>query len=209
MRADVFLRRLQAGLFEGAAQDGIQDLGVPERPVRDLAGDKQNPRLPVTSVSDVFNDGLSDIRRQRHTIVQPPLAPDQDFASSPVEVLKPDGDHLWRSQPEASHEQQHRVVAAANGIVRADCLDQTVNLVRSKVTGQVRRLRLHHARHAVGQVARRLAAPEQELEQVAEMRGRRLVAIRARSGLELTQESNNVLRGLRSGRRAFPRSERP
>jgi hypothetical protein len=49
-------------------------------------------------------------------------------------------------------------------------------------------------RQAVGEIAPGLAAPEQELEQAAQMRRQRLVAAGLRSGFKLAQESNDIVR---------------
>src|SRR5690606_16099994 len=104
-------------------------------------------------------------------------------------VLQLDGDDLRRAQPQPRDEQQHGVVAATESIVRTDCVDQSLNLFRLQVSRQAAGLRLRNARNAVCQVPRRLAAPEQELEQVTQMGRRGLVSACS----QLCEEGDDVV----------------
>ena len=194
MRADVLLRRLQAGLPERVLQHGVYDLGILERPmVRRPRRDEQRTRVAGSSVSDVIHDRFAHVRGKRHAVVQLALAPDEDLARAPVDVVELDRDNLGRAKSEPRHEQQHRVVAPPNGVVGANRLDQPLDLFGLEIARQMVGAG-GDARQAVGEIAPGLAAPEQELEQTAQMRRQRFVAAGLRSGFKLAQESDDIVR---------------
>ena len=95
--------------------------------------------------------------------------------------------------PEPRHEQQHRVVAPPDGVVGANRLDQPLDLFGLEIARQMVGAG-GDARQAVGEIAPGLAAPEQELEQTAQMRRQRFVAARLRSGFKLAQEGDDIVR---------------
>jgi hypothetical protein len=176
MRADVLLRRLQASLPERVLQHGVYDLGILEgRMVRRPRRDEQRTRVAGSSVSDVIHDRFAHIRGKRHPIMQLALAADEDLARAPVDVVELDRDNLGSAKSEPRHEQQHRVVAPPDGVVGANRLDQPLDLFGLEIARQMVGAG-GDARQAVGEIAPGLAAPEQELEQAAQMRRQRLVA---------------------------------
>src|SRR5271155_4057041 len=121
------------------------------------------------------------------------LAADEDFARAPVNVVELDRDNPGSAKSEPRHDQQHRVVAAPDGVVGANRLDQPLDLFGLEVARQMVGAG-GHARQAVGEIAPGLAAPEQELEQTAQMRRQRFVAAGLRSGFKLAQESHDIVR---------------
>ena len=130
MRANVFLRRPEPGLLECRAQHRIQDLRIGERPIRHPMRDEQGARRSTTTILDVIDDGLAGLFGQRHAVVPLALAPDQDRAGPPVDIIELDRDHLRRAQAEASQNHQHRVVAPTDRVRRPDCIDEPLNLFR-------------------------------------------------------------------------------
>jgi len=121
------------------------------------------------------------------------LAADEDLARAPVDVVELDRDNLGSAKSEPRHEQQHRVVAPPDGVVGANRLDQPLDLFGLEIARQMVGAG-GDTRQAVGEIAPGLAAPEQELEQAAQMRRQRLVAAGLRSGFKLAQESNDIVR---------------
>ena len=123
------------------------------------------------------------------------LAADEDLARAPVDVVELDRDNLGSAKSEPCHEQQHRVVAPPDGVVGANRLDQPLDLFGLEIARQMVGAGAGgDARQAVGEIAPGLAAPEQELEQAAQMRRQPLVAAGLRSGFKLAQESNDIVR---------------
>jgi hypothetical protein len=51
--------------------------------------------------TQVGSQSFADIRRQRHPVVKQPLAPNEDFAGSPVDVLELKTDHFPGAKPQA------------------------------------------------------------------------------------------------------------
>ena len=101
MRADIFLRRFQPRFLEGLLQDRVQNLGILEWPMRRNVRDKQGTRVSCPPVSDVVDNGFTNIGCKWHTIMQLALAPDQDFARSPVDIVNLNRNDFWRAQSEA------------------------------------------------------------------------------------------------------------
>lgn len=123
-----------------------------------------------------------------------PLAfsPDQDRAVAPVDIVELDGDSLGRPEAEARKHHEHGVVAPAD---RGRCpgrVEQFFNLVGFQITRQGALRRLPGARNRCCEIPLRLAAPEQEAEQIAKVRRPRLVP-RRRAAAELAQEVDDVV----------------
>src|SRR5713226_2542502 len=194
MRANVLLRRLETRPVECVAQQSVQDLGILEGWVRRLRRDEQSAGVALSFVSDVLDNRFARVRWKRHAVVQLALAADQDFARTPVDVVELDRNDLGSAKPEPRHEQQHRVVAPPNGVVRSDRFNEPSDLFGPEIARQVVRIGLGDARQAVGEIAPGLATPEQELEETAQMGRQRLVSTWQRSGLELTKEGDDIVR---------------
>ena len=87
-------------------------------------------RRSTATIPDVIDDGLAGVLRQGHSVVPLALAPDQDRAGAPVEVIELDRDHLRCAQAEACHNHQHRVVASPDSVRRPNRIDQPLDLLR-------------------------------------------------------------------------------
>ncbi len=151
-------------------------------------------RRSTPAVPNVVDDSLAGVFGQRHAIVPLAFAPDQDRAGSPVNVVELDRDDLRCPQAEAGEKQKHRIVAPANRIIGPDRIDQLLDLLGLQVSGKVALRRLGDARNGVRQIALRLAAPEQEPEQVAQMRSAASCPDRAFAAPDFAQERDDVIR---------------
>ena len=60
---------------------------------------------------------------ERHAMVQPTLAADEDLPRRPVDIVEPERDHLLGPQSEPRHHQQHRVIAATEPVVAVNRVD--------------------------------------------------------------------------------------
>ena len=61
-------------------------------------GDEQVPRPAGPPVQDVVGNRFAHVDRQRHAVMKPSLAPDQDLAGMPVDVVEPDRMDLLAAQ---------------------------------------------------------------------------------------------------------------
>ena len=113
---------------------------------------------------------IADIDRERHAVLLPALAADQDLSRPPVEVLEPDRDHLLSSKAKPGHQQKHRVVATADPIVAVDRVDQPPDLVGVQVACLGTGTSLCNTRNAKCQVVLAPAGREQEAEDAAQTR---------------------------------------
>ncbi|MCY4590852.1 MAG: hypothetical protein OXE86_09905 [Alphaproteobacteria bacterium] len=77
---------------------------------------------------DPVHHGLTHVDRNRHGRSPRALAPDQDLAGPPVDVVEPDGDDLLASQAEPGHGQQHRMIAPGDGGLSPGCCHNALNL---------------------------------------------------------------------------------
>jgi len=111
-------------------------------------------------LSDVVHDRLAHIVGQRHAIMPLAFAADQNRPVAPVNVVKPDGYDLRRSETQSCEHHEHRVVAPAD---RGRCpagIEDLVDLVRLEIARQRAFGRLRHARDRDREVTVCLAAPE-------------------------------------------------
>jgi hypothetical protein len=102
--------------YAGTANDP-RDPVRPERPDR---GNSPQEHLAVhravlTPLLEVGSDRLTDVARQRETVLVTPLAAHHDLARSPVDVLQAQAGHLASPQPEAEQSKQNGVVPPALG----------------------------------------------------------------------------------------------
>jgi hypothetical protein len=169
------------------------NLSILEGRVWGLGGEEESARVAGSTVFDIVHDRFAHVRGKRHPVVQFALTPNEDFARAPVDVVELDRDNLGCAKSEPRHEQQHGVVASPNGVVGANRLDQLLDLFGLEIARQMVSAG-GNPRQAVREIAPGFAAPEQELEQTAQMRRQRFVAAGLRSGFKLAQESDDIVR---------------
>ena len=134
MKANIFTRRLQSGLFEGFSKHVIENVGVRKRTIRRLATNEQGTRIARPSVLNIINDGFTHIVWKRHAIKQLPLPTDQDFTGAPVNIFKLNRYHFWSTKTQSCRKQQHRIVTSANRIACLYRIEQSLDLLRMKET---------------------------------------------------------------------------
>jgi len=125
--------------------------------------------------------------------VQFAFAADEDLARAPLDVVDLDHDNLGSAKSQPCHEEQHRVVAAPDGVLGSDSPRLAAGSLRVEIARQMVGAG-GGARQAVGEIALGFAAPEQELEQAEQMRRPCFVAAGLRSDFKLAQESDDIVR---------------
>ena len=66
-----------------------------------------------TDLTQIASQGRANVRGQRQALQPLALAPHDNLAALPVQILQGHGQHLAAAQPEPGQKQQDRVVALA------------------------------------------------------------------------------------------------
>jgi len=83
--------------------------------------------------AEIGCQSLSDIGRQRHSIMKQPLAANEDFASSPVDVLEWERHHFTGAKAETGKQKKDGIVAAAVRSAAVAGPQQALDFLRSQV----------------------------------------------------------------------------
>jgi len=85
--------------------------------------------------TQVGSQGLADIQRHRHPIVKQPLASNEDFAGSPVNVLELESNYFSGAKTKTGKQKKDGIVAAARHRATVAGLEHTFNFPGSQVLG--------------------------------------------------------------------------
>ena len=80
-------------------------------------------------------EGLPDIDRQGHPIMQEPLTSNEQLLISPVNVFESEGHYLSGTQAEAGQQEKDGVIAAAGGGLTVAGAKHPFNLIGAQVLG--------------------------------------------------------------------------
>jgi len=83
----------------------------------------------------VGRQGLSHISRQRHAVVKQPLAPNEDFTTSPVNVLEAETNHFTGTEAETGKQEKDGIVATTGGGSTVAGFQHSLNLIWSQKFG--------------------------------------------------------------------------
>ena len=138
-------------------------------PVRRFGQNEKTARRAVRAmVPDVVGYGQADVNRQRKAIVLASLAPHLQLADSPIDIIKFQGDHLTRPQPQAGQQEENSAIAEGGGAVLLVSMDDPLDLFRGEVLWQFGEPPFRHARNGPSKVALRLPGQEEESKERAQ-----------------------------------------
>jgi len=115
--------------------------------------------------------GLTYIRRQGHPIMKHPLAPYEDFAGSPVDVLELESNYLTGTETETGKQEKHGIIATADRRVTVASFEHSFDFLRSHILRHGGQPPIRHRRYTRGQVGLQLSLLEQVPEEGAESSG--------------------------------------
>lgn len=118
-----------------------------------------------TSVSQIRGNRATDIDWQRQDSLPVTFAPDEDLASSPVDVVELQGCHLAAPHAESGEHRQHGEVAAADGGPAIARRQQLLHLSGPERPGQASQTGAGHGGHRRSQGVRDDAVDVQEAKQ--------------------------------------------
>jgi len=90
-----------------------------------------------TASTQVGRQGLAHIRWQGHPVVNQPLTANEEFASSPVDILEPESYHLTSAETKTGQQKQDGIVASAGRCAAVAGLEYTFDFLRPQVLGTV------------------------------------------------------------------------
>jgi hypothetical protein len=134
-------------------------------------------RWPVSA--QIGRQGLAHIVRQRHPVVTQPFAANQDFASSPVNVFKLQGNHLASTKAEAGEQKKDGVVTAAFRSATIASAQHTLDFFRSKVLGHSGLAPIRHSWHRNRQIRADVSFLKEVAKERAESRRHQLCSLDA------------------------------
>src|SRR6266576_3227338 len=100
--------------------------------------------------TEVGGQGFAYIRREGHPVVKQPLASNEDFASSPVDVLKLESDHFPGAKTETGKQKKDGIVAATGRRAAVASLEHTLDLLRRQVLRHSGQPPIRHRGHRSG-----------------------------------------------------------
>lgn len=96
------------------------------------------------------------------------LAPHLQLAGSPIHIIKFQGDHLARPQPQAGEQEEDSAITGGGWAVLLVSTDNPLDLFWGEVLRQFGEPPIRHARNGPGKVARRLTVQEEESKEGAQ-----------------------------------------
>ena len=121
-------RQRHTGPFKGVDKHAPNKVRRPRRPVGRPQGDEQEPRPTSPLVQNVVGKRFADVNWQRHAVMEPSLAADQDVAGTPVNVVEPERDDLLAAQTEPGQQKHDGAIATSAAAVNVHGGDQFANL---------------------------------------------------------------------------------
>lgn len=117
---------------------------------------------------------MAHLRRQRHPVVEQPLASNKDFAGSPVDVLELEIDHFPGAKTQAGEQEKDGVVAATDHRAAVTGFEHTFDFLGSQVLGHGGQPPVRHCGHRDGQVGLQFSLLKQVSKERAESRRHQL-----------------------------------
>jgi hypothetical protein len=113
-------------------------------------------------------EGLPDIDRQGHPIVQQPLTSNEQLAGSPVNVIELEGHNLSGTEAEAGQQEKDGVIAAAGGGLTIAGAEHLFNLIWAQVLGYGGQAPIGNGGHRKSQINLQLPVLKKEAKEGAE-----------------------------------------
>jgi hypothetical protein len=89
---------------------------------------------PGPVVDQVECDGFPDLVQKGKAVDDVSLSSDNDLSRPPANIVKIEGRHLARTEPETSEEKQDRVIAPSGRSLQIAYVEQLLHVCRCKVT---------------------------------------------------------------------------
>ena len=123
------------------ARSGPHDRRHPDRAelaVRSESGyeHRSAPGCPRPAIAQVVRQFFPDVGRQRQAVDASGLAPDDELASSPVDVVQAEGSDLASAQAEAGEQREDRQVPPPGRVIRIAGGEQGGDLARRQCLGE-------------------------------------------------------------------------